>query len=67
MGNEVRDGERRPSVATEAVGSFIADGAGGGQHATKAAQGKSRRWWYGNSKRDKAVTQLHRVTAWFRM
>ena len=28
---------------------------------------KSRRWRHGDSKRDKAVTQLYRVTAWFRM
>ncbi len=28
---------------------------------------KSRRWRDGDSKRDKAVTQLYRVTAWFRM
>lgn len=29
-----------PSVATEAVGGFIADGAGGGQTATTPAKGK---------------------------
>ena len=28
---------------------------------------KSRRWRYGDSKSDKAVTQPYRVTAWFRM
>ena len=28
---------------------------------------KSRRWRHGDSKSDKAVTQLYRVTAWFRM
>ena len=28
---------------------------------------KSRRWRHGDSKRDKAVTQPYRVTAWFRM
>jgi len=58
--------ERPPGVAAEAVGSFIADGAGGGHHAAKAAQGKSRRWRCGDSRRDKAVTQLYRVTARFR-
>jgi hypothetical protein len=59
----VQDGEQHPGVAAEAVGSFIADDAGGGQNATKAAKGKSRRWRYGDSRRDKAVTQLYRVTA----
>jgi len=48
------------------VGSFIADGADGGQNARKLGQSKSRRWRDGDSRRDKAVTQLYRVTAWFR-
>jgi len=56
-GNEVQDGERRPGVAAEAVGSFIADGAGGGQHARKLAQGKSRRWRRPKEVQSKAITE----------
>ncbi len=54
-------------VAAGAVGSLIADGVGGGQQAPKQAKGKSRRWRDGGSRRDKAVTQPYRVTAWCRM
>ena len=54
-----------PDVADGAVGSFIADGADGGQHATQPAQGKSRRWRDGGSESDKAVTRPYRVTARF--
>ena len=59
----MRADERRTGVAAEAVGSFIADGAGGGQYATKPAKGKSRRWQDGNSRSDKAVARS--ATAWF--
>ncbi|MDP2794653.1 MAG: hypothetical protein Q8O25_11360, partial [Sulfurisoma sp.] len=50
-----------------AVGGFIADGAGGGQTATRPAKNKSRRWRDGDSRRDEAVTRFYRVTAWFRL
>ena len=48
------------------MGSFTADGAGGGQYAPTLAQGKSQRRRDGGSESDKAVTRLYRVTAWFR-
>jgi len=57
--------ERRaaPRPSRRSRERLYADGAGGGQYATTAAKGKSRRWRDGDSRRDKAVTQLYRVTA----
>ena len=50
-------------VAGEAVGSFTADGADGGQVAPRQTTCKSRRWRHGDGRRHEAVTQPYRVTA----
>lgn len=47
-------GSTASGVAAGAVGGFIADGVSGGQHATRLAKGKSRRWRDGGSGTHKA-------------